>query len=513
MLCPKLFFFEIEETIDTYHLAKHSLQRGADGLITWQRSHKDHPRNWSTARKVFDTSIIIFLEFFVQVTVVSTTGASVAHHAREEYRLDKVSSILAFTFMYNLGQAFGGLLTPALSELIGRRTPYLVSSAVFTVFCLLVGVFPWAIAVWVGRFVTGFASAVPAVVTAGSIEDMFDGRQRVWLIVVWNAGSTAGLCLGPIYGAYIMSVLNWRWVFYISATVTGCCFLALLFVRESRPSRILKKKIAALEAEGMENLEWFNPDHSPDFRSLVRLAVFQPLKLLGTEPIVMMVTTISAVSWGIIYLFTECLPEVFMSFPIRFDFTTSSLAFLAFLPGISLSFLPRLWDSRIVHARLAKGERIEPEDKIMGLVLAAPALAVGLFWFSWTIPPANQVVHWLVPTSALILIGFAVNEMAYTLSAYLTDAYLIYAASAFCGLAFIRALVSGLMPFVAQQMYPSLGANYAGTVVGGFAAIFCLAPWVSLRYGKVLREKSPFARHSLESHLKCQGSEQSIGIL
>ena len=110
----------------------------------------------------------------------------------------------------------------------------------------------------------------------------------------------------------------------------------------------------------MENLDWFNPDHSPDFRSLVRLAVVQPLKLLGTEPIVVMVTTISAVSWGIIYLSTESLPEIYMSLSANFTSTTSSLAFLAFLPGIALSFLPRLWDSKIVHARLQKGQPIEP---------------------------------------------------------------------------------------------------------------------------------------------------------
>jgi len=140
----------------------------------------------------------------------------------------------------------------------------------------------------------------------------------------------------------------------------------------------------------------------------------------------------------------------------------------------------------------------------MGLTIAAPSLAVGLLWFSWTVPPAVSPPHWLVPTAALVLVGFAVNEMAYTLSAYLTDAYLLYAASAFCGLAFVRALVSGLMPLVARQMYPALGANVAGSIVGGFAALFCLAPWVALRYGAVLRGKSPFARHSLESHLRSQ---------
>ena len=224
-------------------------------------------------------------------------------------------------------------------------------------------------AVWIGRFVTGFASAIPAVVTAGSIEDMFDGKQRVWLVVLWNAGSTAGLCLGPVYGAYIISSLSWRWVFHISAAITGGCFLGLLCVEESRPSRILKRKIEILRRGGVEenNLEWFNPDdHSPDARTLARLTVAQPLRLLATEPIVAMVTTLSAVSWGIIYLFTESLPEIYLSLPTAaaadagFTQTSASLAFLAFIPGVVLSFLPRLWDRSIVRRRLQRGERIEP---------------------------------------------------------------------------------------------------------------------------------------------------------
>ncbi|KAK5660518.1 hypothetical protein OQA88_13067 [Cercophora sp. LCS_1] len=461
-------------------LIKLGLQRTSDGLISWRSDSEDHPRNWSILRKSFDTSVIIFLEFFV--TVVSTTGAS----------------------------AFGGLFTPALSELIGRRAPYLVSCAVYSTFCFLTGIVPHHSAVWIGRFITGFASAVPAVVTAGSIHDMYDGKQRVWLVVLWNAGSTAGLCLGPVYGTYIATTLTWRWVFHVSAIITAGCFLCLLGVRESRPSQIMKRKIEILRRQGVvEQLEWFNPDHSPDFKSLVRLVVIQPVRLLGTEPIVAMVTVISAVSWGIIYLFTESLPGIYMSISDGLTREMASLVFLAFVPGVMLSFIPRFWDRRAVGRRVEMGQRIEPEDKVTGFAVAAPALAAGLLWFAWTVPPATKV-HWVVPTLALIPVGFAVNEMSYTLAAYLTDAYLLYAASAFCGLAFVRALVSGVMPLVAQQMYPALGTNIAGTVVGCFGLVFCLAPWVFLRYGKRLREKSPFARHSLDSHLKSQAVSESM---
>ena len=67
MLAPKHFVVKVEEVAESLQLAQHGLQRGTDGLISWQRGSNDHPRNWSPARKAFDTTVIIFLEFFVYV--------------------------------------------------------------------------------------------------------------------------------------------------------------------------------------------------------------------------------------------------------------------------------------------------------------------------------------------------------------------------------------------------------------------------------------------------------------
>jgi hypothetical protein len=58
-------------------LADLGLERRSDGLISWQSDSKDHPRNWTAGRKAFDTTVIIFLEFFV--TVVSTAGVSTTY--------------------------------------------------------------------------------------------------------------------------------------------------------------------------------------------------------------------------------------------------------------------------------------------------------------------------------------------------------------------------------------------------------------------------------------------------
>ena len=46
-------------------LERLGIRQGDDGLIGWRPDSKDHPRNWTAARKAYDTSVIIFLEFFV----------------------------------------------------------------------------------------------------------------------------------------------------------------------------------------------------------------------------------------------------------------------------------------------------------------------------------------------------------------------------------------------------------------------------------------------------------------
>lgn len=61
----------------------------------------------------------------------------------------------------------------------------------------------------IGRFFSGFLSAIPTVVVAGSIEDMFNAKGRVWLIFLWAVVANMGLALGPIMSIFIIARLSW----------------------------------------------------------------------------------------------------------------------------------------------------------------------------------------------------------------------------------------------------------------------------------------------------------------
>lgn len=49
---------------ETDILASYGLRRESDGCIGWRRDSKEHPRNWSTRRKTYDTLLIILLELY-----------------------------------------------------------------------------------------------------------------------------------------------------------------------------------------------------------------------------------------------------------------------------------------------------------------------------------------------------------------------------------------------------------------------------------------------------------------
>lgn len=63
--------------------------------------------------------------------------------------------------------------------------------------------------VFVGRLITGVISAVPAIATRRSIEDLFGPEDRMWVFFSWALVTNLGLVLGPVYASYVAVSLNW----------------------------------------------------------------------------------------------------------------------------------------------------------------------------------------------------------------------------------------------------------------------------------------------------------------
>lgn len=176
-------------------LAAKGLTVDAHGTVGWIANNAAHPRHWPMKRKAYDTAVVCFLEFFM--TLVSNTGSSLARQAAKELDIERTTSLVCFTTTYMLSQALGGLIFPPLAESYGGRKIYVTSTFAFAVFCLAIAVWPHVPVIIVGRFGSGVISAIPAVVAASTIENMFDLRARIWVVHIWIASAVLGLALGP----------------------------------------------------------------------------------------------------------------------------------------------------------------------------------------------------------------------------------------------------------------------------------------------------------------------------
>lgn len=288
-----------------------------------------------------------------------------------------------------------------------------------------------------------------------------------------------------------------QWVFHVAAIVTGVLTLLLCAIRESRPSLVLVREVARVREEtGIHTLKALNPDHTPDLQTFARVALFRPLQLFFTEPIVFMVASISAIAFALIYLFTEALPLVYES--LGFSTTSANLPFIAIGIGLIMGLLTRVQDHRTLVKYEQEGLPPAPEHKLLGFQIGAPILAAGLWWFAWTIPPLVTNVHWFVSAISLVFIGYAINEFDAVLAGYLADSYLGYAASGFAALSFLRSLLSAVFPLFATQMFNELGSNVAASILAAVATVFCIVPPLFSRYGRQIRARSKFARYSLQ---------------
>ncbi|KAJ6179377.1 hypothetical protein N7519_009838 [Penicillium mononematosum] len=472
------------------------LKRTGDekNLVGWDAMNPRHPRNWSSSRKAYDASIIIFLEFYT--TAVSTSGATAARNAQHHFGIGETLSVFIYISTYLLAQGIGSIVLPPYSECYGRKKLYVGSTALYSIFCVLISAAELPAAGAIGRLITGFLSAVPSAVINGSMQDMFDTKEMIWLTLPYMAMANLGIAVGPVMSAYITAVWGWKWVFYVAAVVTGILTILLLAIRESRPTVLLTQEVRHLRRiTGDHSLQALNPDKVLDLRSFARQFAFRPVQLLFTEPIVAAVSIVCGISTGLIYLFTDILPGVYESFGLTT--TQASLPFLALGFGFLPNFGTRFLEYRKTARRRQRGERVIPEHKLTGYIIAAPVLMIALWWFAWTIPPAVHV-HYSASVVPLFLTGFAINEFGIVLVGYMSDSYRSYSASGFAALGLVRCMLAASFPLFSGRMFSGLGPNKAMCVLASLATGFCFLSPVLRIYGERLRKSSKFAAHCVD---------------
>jgi hypothetical protein len=124
--------------------------------------------------------------------------------------------------------------------------------------------------------------------------------------------------------------------------------------------------------------------------------------------------------------------------------------------------------------------------------IAGPFFVISAFWLGWTSSPS---IHWIVPTLAGIIFGMGYLCLFMALLNYLVDAYEVFAASAMAAASLSRSSFGAVLPFAARPMYETLGVAWATSLLGFFSLALCVVPFVFVKWGGRMRERSPFCQY------------------
>lgn len=261
-----------------------------------------------------------------------------------------------------------------------------------------------------------------------------------------------------------------------------------------RRARALQKASTSQGGQLVYYISKYDINRKPALEVL-KINLTRPFILLFTEPIVFLLSLYISIVYGTLYLFFTAYPIVFQSPEPRgygFSAGIGALPFIGLGVGMIIATCMQPITNRI-YAKYTKASptgRAPPEARLPMACFGAICLPVGIFWFAWTGQPS---VHWIAPSLAGIPFGIGMLLVFTSVLSYLIDTYLLFAASALAANACMRAIFASFLPHVSVYMYNRLGNQWASTLVAFLSLICVPIPFLLLRYGPAIRERSKFA--------------------
>jgi len=221
------------------------------------------------------------------------------------------------------------------------------------------------------------------------------------------------------------------------------------------------------------------------------MTLVKPFTLNFQEPIVFILNLYLALIYGLLYIWFESFPIVFVKI-YGFNLGEMGLAFIGILVGAILVMPPLFtYQYFIQEKQFNENGEIKPELRLPPALVGAFAIPICLFWFGWS---SRASIHWMMPIVGTGFFSFGAFLLFTSVMNYLTDAYPDHAASVLAGNDFMRSSFGAGFPLFAAAMYNNLGVGWASTLLALLSCVFIPIPFALYFYGEKIRHRSKLAR-------------------
>ncbi|KAM5347640.1 hypothetical protein ACJ41O_007464 [Fusarium nematophilum] len=401
--------------------------------------------------------------------------------------------------LFVLGFAIGPLLWAPLSELYGRQAVFFGTYLAMTIFNAVAADATSIAALLVFRFFAGAFGSSCLTNAGGVIADLFNASERGMATSLFAMAPFLGPTIGPIVGGFLGQSGGWRWLNGLMAIFTGCLWIAIvLVVPETYAPVLLRQRASALSKRTdkpyISRLDVGRPPTTVGTQ--FKIALSRPWILLFREPIVLLASLYMAIIYGTLYM-------CFAAFPIVFQIGrgwgpgVGGLSFIGVSVGVLLATAGALYDNKryALIVSKSKGGIAAPEARLPPALVGAVLVPIGLFWYAWTTYPS---IHWVVPIIGSAFFAGGLVLVTISLTNYLIDSYVVFAASVLAASSVIRSLFGAAFPLFTTRMYENLGNQWAASIPA-FLSLACLPfPFVFYMYGEKIRSRCKYASEAEE---------------
>ncbi|KAJ5921439.1 hypothetical protein N7466_009765 [Penicillium verhagenii] len=391
--------------------------------------------------------------------------------------------------VFLLGYCFGPFFIAPLSEIFGRVPLYHTCNFLFLIFTVACAVSQSMPQLIVFRLLAGMAGVCPLTIGSGTVADMIPKERRAGILAVWAMGPILGPVVGPVAGGFLSEAEGWRWVFWVLTITTAIMIIfTLIFYQESYAPVILERKAARLRKESGNPALRSVYDKGNLTSQLFLTALSRPLKLLILSPIVLLMALLSATVYGYLYLMFTTMTSIFEG-QYGFSSGISGLTYLGFGVGSLIGLAATGISADRIAQKHIQMDCFTPESRLLPMVIGCWFMPVGLFWYGWS---AQEDIHWIMPIIGTAIFAVGLISVFMSVSTYLVDSYLRYAASVTAANTALRSLVGALLPLAGPSMYDALGLGWGTSLLAFIALAMCSVPFLFWRYGGIIRTHPRF---------------------
>ncbi|KAH6722437.1 major facilitator superfamily transporter multidrug resistance [Leptodontidium sp. MPI-SDFR-AT-0119] len=414
--------------------------------------------------------------------------------------------------MYMLSMSIFPLWWSSFSETLGRRSIYLTSFVLFTLWNIISAISTSMGMLIVMRVLGGGAAASVQAVGAGTIADIWEVRERGRAMGIFYLGPLLGPLLAPIIGGALSQAWGWRATQWFQVIYGGVLVVLLTFYL---PETLAKRQIPALletdEKSGVRPaLTRISTRQSVHLKTKKAAKVFKrciidPLSVIAylRFPAVALTVYLASVTFGSLYILNISIQQTFSESPYNFTVIIIGLLYIPNSLGYILaSLVGGRWTDYIMHREARAAGRYDasggldfrPEDRMRENAWIAAVMFPGaMVWYGWT---AEKGIIWIVPMIAGFFFGVGSMIIFGVATTMLTEFLPKRASSGVAVNNFVRNIFSCIGGVVAEPLIKAIGNGWLFTGLG----VIC---WISA-FGVVfsMRRFGPKWRVAMDAQLK-----------